>query len=134
MTTENHKMTDDLAELNGEPGDLVTEIRGMREDLRIGLNRLDHERVGRQSTRRLAIAIGSLVTVSLLVGGIFFVNYIKAGQLSCSTRIASREDIRAGIAAATDEVAIYAEVPDSERPELRLKVEARVRQELPDPC
>lgn len=124
-------MTDDLTDLSEPPLDLATEIRGMRSDFRGGFAKLERERVGRRGTNRLAVIIVIAVLVVLAVlGGA----YVQQGRVTCETRIASREDTRAGIAAAADEVASFAAVPDEDRAELNRRVAARVRAELPNPC
>lgn len=125
-------MTDDLTDgLQGPPDDLAVEIRGMRQDFRDGFARLERERVGRRGTNRLAAVV---IIGALFVAGAFGVNYLQQGRITCDTRIASRADTRAGIEAAADEVAAYAELTGAERDVLRDRVAARVLVELPDPC
>ena len=122
---------DDHDDLTGEPADLATEIRGMRRDFRNGFIQLERERIGRRGTNRLALIV---VAGALFVAGAFGINYVQQGRVTCDTRIAGRADTRAGIEAAADEVAAYAELTPTERSELRDRVAARVLAELPDPC
>ena len=90
-------------------------------------------RAERKGRRLSFVGLSVAILVAVLVGGLFATNVERERNQACATRAESRASIRAGIAAGVDEVAIYAEVSDIERPELGRRVAERVYAELPPP-
>lgn len=124
-------MTDDLS------ATLVEEIRGLRTDVRAALSATETEREGRRQSQALATRsqrlLRAAVVMLFIVGALWIVDLRRDGQQSCSTRTASRVEIRAAVVAVVDEVARFAEVTGDGRDDLLDRAALRLREELPPP-
>lgn len=89
------------------------------------------ERIGRRSNRVVG-AVG--IVLAVLVLGLGGKAYVDQSAITCETRTESREETRAAIAAAVDEVAAYADLTDADRERVAGRVAVRVARALPPPA
>ena len=112
-------------------------LAGLRLDVQDGNKTIAAERVGRRLAIRLTriaiVALAFTVVAMAAGGGVLVVRYIEATQITCETRTRSRADTRAGIEAAADEVADFADVDAADRAELNKRVADRVAEEVGAP-
>lgn len=116
-----------LYELNRSVDHLRVDVRSERADRIVEAHR------ERRSTRLSLVGLTAAILLAVFVGRLFATSVERERNQACVTRAESRAAIRSGIAAAVDEVAIYAEIPDDERTELRRRASERVYQELGPP-
>lgn len=124
--------------------ELLVEIRGLRHDVGGVLDSLEREQAQRaeserreraslQRERRATRVMRAAVAITLLVVALWVNDLWRAERLDCTTRARSRTEIRAAIAAATDQLAIYADLSTPERHAVNQQIAAAVRDELPEP-